>query len=168
MTHKTVQLRAPEPTDIEQIYVWENNERVWLASSTTRPLSKATIRLYVESINDIFSDKQLRLMIENNGTLVGCVDLYDFDPLHQRAGVGIMIDTPFEGQGYASLALEALKKYAFQTLGLHQLYCDIAAHNTASLALFKGQGFVQCGIKKDWFRVNKKWVDLHTFQCFSN
>lgn len=162
-----VKLRAPEPSDLEQIYLWENDERVWLASSTTRPLSKATIRMYIESINDIFTDKQLRLLIEHNNQLVGCVDLYDFDPLHQRAGVGIMIDPQFEGQGLATAGLEALKTYAFETLGIHQLYCDIAANNEASMAVFKKCGFEKCGYKKDWFRVKKNWVDLYSFQCFS-
>lgn len=163
-----VTLRAPEPSDLEQIYRWENDERVWLASNTTRPLSKATIRLYIESINDIFTDKQLRLLVEYEGKLAGCVDLFDYDPLHQRAGVGIMIDSAFEKKGLGTIALSALKDYAFSTLGLHQLYCDIAANNPASISVFTKNGFTQCGIKKEWFRVQKNWIDLYTFQCFSH
>ena len=162
-----VKLRAIEPTDLEWLYKWENDDRVWFSSATTRPLSRQLLQLYIDSVNDIYTDKQVRLIIETNGTPVGCVDLFDFEPLHQRAGVGIMVDTNSEGKGLALLALKELQNYAFNQLGLHQLYCNIASGNTRSIVLFEKANFEQTGIKKEWLRINKQWQDELFFQCFN-
>ncbi len=167
MKNLKVILRALEPSDIEVLYQWENDDRVWFSSSATRPLSKQTLQLYIDSVNDIYTDKQVRLIISTDENTVGCIDIYDFDPLNQRAGVGIMIDKKFEGNGYALSALQELKHYAFNQLGVHQLYCYIAANNTRSISLFTKANFLETGKRKDWLRINKSWEDELTFQCFN-
>jgi diamine N-acetyltransferase len=167
MESSNTTLRALEPTDIDLLYRWENDDRVWFSSSTTRPLSKQTLKWYIDSVNDIYTDKQIRLVIESNGNSVGCIDLFDFDPLNQRVGVGIMIDSDFEGRGYASEALTEIKKYVFNQLGIHQLYCNIAENNTRSIALFENAGFTQSAIRKEWLRIENQWVDELFFQCFN-
>ena len=168
MSNTSVTLRALEPSDLDTLYRWENDDRLWLVSATTRPLSKQTLQFYIDSVNDIYTDKQVRLMIDYNGKSIGCIDLFEFDPLHQRAGVGIMIDTPFEGKGLASESLLALKKYAFEQLGLHQLFCNISENNTKSITLFAKANFTLCGTKKDWVRVKGKWQNELIFQCINN
>lgn len=168
MSIKPVKLRALEPSDLEDLYRWENDDRVWFSSSNTRPLSRQTLQLYIDSINDIFTDKQTRLIIDLKGVSVGCVDLFDFDPMHQRAAVGIMVDEKFEGQGLASSALSELKKYAFTQLGLHQLYCNVAHNNKRSISLFRAAYFTHTGTKKSWLRINNSWEDELFFQCFND
>ena len=168
MSPTAITLRALEPSDIDHLYKWENDDRVWFSSTNTRPLSRQTLQFYIDSINDIFTDKQIRLIIDFNGEPVGCIDLFDFDPLHQRAGVGIMIDTNFEGKGFASAALKELKKYAFSNLGLHQLYCGISENNNRSISLFTKNKFIHTGTKKGWLRMEKNWVDELFFQCFND
>ncbi len=164
---RNIQLRALEPTDLDLMYRWENDDRVWFSSSTTRPLSKQTLQWYIDSVNDIYTDKQIRLIITNNNIPVGCVDLFDFDPLNQRVGLGIMIDADFEGQGFAQLAIEGVKKYVFTQLGIHQLFCQIASTNTRSIALFEKVGFVHTSTKKDWLRIENQWNDELFMQCFN-
>lgn len=166
MESTKITLRALEPRDLDSLYEWENDDQVWFSSSITRPLSKQTLQLFIDSVNDIYSDKQVRLMICANENPVGCVDLFEFDPLHQRAGVGIMIDKNYQGQGFALMALQELKKYAFTQLGLHQLFCNIAQNNHKSIALFEKAKFTHTSTKKEWLRINKKWEDELFFQCF--
>lgn len=169
MTHANrIELRALEPADLNLLYQWENDERVWFSSSTTRPLSKQTLQWYIDSVNDIYTDKQMRLIILHHETPVGCVDLFDFDPLHQRIGVGIMIAKNHEGLGYAQQAIQEVKKYAFTQLGIHQLFCQIAASNIRSIALFEKVGFVHSATKKEWLRINNTWNDELFFQCFNH
>ncbi|MFR7464630.1 MAG: GNAT family N-acetyltransferase [Phocaeicola vulgatus] len=56
--------------------------------------------VHEQTQNDLFADRQLRLMIENgNRQVVGIVDLCSFDPLHNRAEVGIMVDKSCRRQG---------------------------------------------------------------------
>ena len=82
---------------------------------------------------------------------VGAIDLFEYDPLHQRAGVGILIHRSDDrGHGYATDTLDTLCRYARERLRLHQLWCEIGRDNTASLRLFRRAGFAACGVKRDW------------------
>jgi diamine N-acetyltransferase len=49
--------------------------------------------------------------------------------------------------------------YSRKVLFLHQLYCNIAAGNAASIQLFGRAGFEITGIKKEWLRVENGWED---------
>lgn len=87
----------------------------------------------------------------------GCVDLYCYDPVNRRAAVGIMVATEYRRQGYGLAMLNAL---ALQYRGtLHCLYADIAAPNTASIALFRKAGYTQCGHFKEWLEYDSHFID---------
>ena len=59
-----IYLRALEPTDLELLYTCENDRLVWKVSNTITPFSKYILQQYLESSqNDIYTNKQLRLMI---------------------------------------------------------------------------------------------------------
>ena len=83
-------------------------------------------------------------------TPLGCIDLYDFDPQHHRAGIGLVIDKAHRQKGYATIALELIEAVAFDQLQLHQLYAGVGEDNPASIQLFQSAGYQQCGLKKDW------------------
>jgi diamine N-acetyltransferase len=154
LENHSISLRAPEPEDLDLLYLWENESSIWQVSGTLTPFSRHVLKQYLEHAGkDIYEQKQLRLIIQlrNNHRPVGAVDLFDFDPHHRRAGLGILIADPSDRrQGYAREALESMMAYCFETLHLHQLYCNIASGNTASISLFKEARFLECGRKKDW------------------
>jgi diamine N-acetyltransferase len=79
-----------------------------------------------------------------------------------RAGIGILILKDYRGKGYASEALDLIIGYSFETLKLHQLFCNIGVSNKESLNLFKKKNFVNSAVKKDWNRTNSGWED----ECF--
>lgn len=82
---------------------------------------------------------------------VGTIDLFEYDVLHGRAGIGILIyDRSDRGRGYAADAVETLCRYARERLRMHQLWCNVGAENEASLRLFRGLGFREIGRKRDW------------------
>ena len=241
---RIVSLRAVEPRDVERLYEWENDVRLWAVSGTTEPFSRAQIEQFVERQMegaDLLRTGQLRLMIDvrhtdgaeeneagakeadgangtseangengtseangENGTseacgaeeneaggtagnadgdaagnadgdtagnvdgdtvgnvdgdtvgggafrTVGAVDLFEYDPLNGRAGLGILIyGEENRRRGYASDTLEILCRYAREQLRLHQLWCTVGAGNAASLALFRQAGFVETGVRRDW------------------
>ncbi len=157
-----ISLRAIEPQDIDTLYQWENDTENWNVSSTQTPFSRFVLEQYIASSHqDIYNVKQLRLMICNvENKAVGCIDIFDFDPNHQRAGVGILIAEKTDRQkGYASEALELLMAYSFLSLNLHQLYCNITIDNEASILLFQKHGFKITGVKKQWVREGRTFKD---------
>ena len=167
-------LRAMEPADIDIVFRWENDTRIWHLGNTLEPFSRFAIEQFVLNTDkDIFTSKQLRLMIDwhasGSGTkTVGSIDLFDFDPLHKRAGIGILIDEPFRQKGFALEALSLLIEYCFNTLYLHQLYCSIEQSNKESINLFAKAGFTACGNRKEWLFRNGQWTDELMFQLLNH
>ncbi|PID94045.1 MAG: GNAT family N-acetyltransferase [Bacteroidetes bacterium] len=168
MIGKKTLLRAVEPIDMEILYRWENDMQMWHLSNTKTPFSKHLMEQYVMNAQqDIYTAKQLRLMIDTNDEnprTIGCVDLFDFDPTNRRAGIGILIDKEERGKGFGKEALEILIDYAFNTLNLHQLYCSILESNKQSITMFQNLGFQESGQKRDWTLVDGIWQNEHFLQ----
>ena len=155
-------LRALEAEDVDLLYVWENDPAVWGVSGKLAPFSRHTLRRFLDEQRfDLYAARQLRLVVETlDGRAVGLVDLFEFEPVDLRAGIGILIHGAGDrGRGFASDALDVLCRYARQVLGLHQLWCSVAPDNAASLTLFRRAGFVECGRKREWRRTPDGWAD---------
>ncbi len=168
LENNMIRLRAVEPEDLEIIFQWENDTSIWYLSNTVTPFSKFTLNQYIESARqDIFEAKQLRLIVEHKEEKrpVGAIDLFEFDPFNQRAGIGILISRKEDRKkGYASEALETLIKYSFEILMLKQLYCNVSENNSDSLQLFIRHGFVITGQKKDWIKTLDGWMTEYFLQ----
>ena len=152
-----IYLRALESSDLETIYKSENDPSIWKVSNTLTPYSKDVLELYLQTAHqDIYINKQLRLMICLNETNepIGTIDLFEFDPMHFRVGVGVLIFEAFRKKGYAAEAIELVKKYTSETLLMNQLFCNISSSNNESVALFEKCGFAKIGIKKQWNRIS--------------
>ena len=164
---KKTALRALEPDDLEFLFNIENNEAFWEVSHTQTPFSKFILKQYLENAHlDIFEAKQLRLVIEDvtSKKQVGMIDLFDFNPQDNRAGVGILIHPDFQQNGFASEALSILINYVFTHLGLHQLYANISSNNSKSISLFTKHNFRKVGVKKEWILYEGKYKDEILFQ----
>jgi diamine N-acetyltransferase len=164
---KHINLRALEPQDLNFLYQIENNESFWEVSHTQAPFSRYLLKQYLENAHlDIYEAKQIRLMIEEKSTKkqLGMIDLFDFNPQHKRAGIGVLIHPDFQKNGVASEALSLLINYAFSHLNLHQLYANITVDNTKSISLFKRNNFIKIGVKKDWISSEGKFKDEILFQ----
>lgn len=161
-------LRAVEPEDVSLVYRWENDSSTWGDGCALAPYSRYAIRTYIEESQrqDIFQLRQLRLMIacRSDQSVVGMIDIFDFDPYHRRAAVGIYVDALYRKQGIASEALELLCRYAFDFLHLHQLYAHVAKGNAASLRLFESSGFERCGVLSQWICRDKGYDDVIILQ----
>ncbi len=164
----TLVLRALEKTDLDLLYALENDESVWEVSNTTTPYSKYVLKQYLDNAHrDIFEVKQLRLVIciAEEDKAIGFVDLFDFEPKHGRAGVGIVVfDQGERNKGYASEALRMISRYAFTHLKLHQLYANISDDNSVSIQLFEKLGYTLSGTKRDWINSGKGYKNELLYQ----
>lgn len=161
-------LRPLEADDLDFLYALENDPGVWGVSDTLAPVSRHTLRQYLDSAAaDFFEVRQLRLVVcaAATGAAVGTLDVFGFEPLHQRAGVGITVLAAHRRRGYARAALALLLPYARQVLRLHQLHCTVAADNAASLQLFRAAGFRRVGVRREWLRTASGWQDAVEMQC---
>lgn len=165
---KQIRLRALEPHDLDLLYGWENDPAVWAVGDTLMPFSRHTLQRFLDEQQfDFLQSRQQRLIIErsDNGVAVGALDLFELDMLHRRVGVGILIAAEADRRrGYATEAVELICDYARERLGLHQVWCNVAADNAASLALFAGCGFEPIGLKRDWLWRADGWVGEYSLQ----
>ena len=150
-----------EPSDLELLYLWENDTEVWRVSGNCGPVSRERLQHFIEEQNyDIYATRQMRLIIESNGMAIGTLDIIDFDPQNSRFGIGILIyANENRRMGFARSAIEAIKEYGRTTLFVNQIWASVAKDNIASLELFRGCGLEECGRRKAWLRREECYID---------
>lgn len=165
LTDNDLALRAPEPADLDCLYLWENDTSAWWAGNASAPLSRQLLWQYIDTYEaDIFASRQLRMVIERAGERAGTVDLYDFDPVSRRAGVGIYVAASCRGTGCGGRALRLLEGYCRERLGMHQLWAVVPVDNPASRALFAGAGYRIAGRLQSWICRGGRYSDAFIYQ----
>lgn len=167
LKNNIIELRAPEPQDIDRIMSWENDTSDWDASCNIAPYSRKQIWEYIANYRaDIFETGQLRFMIERKeeSQPAGMIDLFDFDAVNRRAFVGILIDKSCRGCGIGSMALDLLSDYCFRRLGMHQLVATTAVDNYSAVELFKSCGYRISGRLRSWLRRGESYQDVYVMQ----
>ena len=162
-----VTLRALEPTDLDTLFQWENDTALWVVSDTVAPYSREALWNYLQQYTgDIYAQRQLRLMITltEDGTPVGTVDFLNFDPLNNRAELGLFIAAKQRGKGLGRQALELLTAYAREHLGLRQIYVFIALDNEVCLTLFEDYGYRRTGVLQSWVKRGNTYRDVALLQ----
>lgn len=163
-------LRALEPEDLDVLYKWENDSELWKYGSTLTPYSKFALKDYLEnSLHDIFQSRQLRLMVvdKKSEKAIGTIDMYDFDPMNQRVGIGILLDAEYRRKGLGTEVLFLSKEYAFRFLMLKQLYAYIPLSNVPSFKLFSKCGYSKVGTLKSWIKTPKGFEDVYFMQLLN-
>ena len=147
-------LRALEPEDLECLYELENDEETWAYADTSAPYSRYTLNQFIGlNTNDFFADRQLRLVAQEGDDVVGLVDMFAFNPKHQRAEVGIILLRKFRNRGLGSKMLDALNLYVSRHIHLHQLIAYVATENQYAKKAFQNSGYQHTAILKDWICV---------------
>ena len=161
-----IKLRALELDDLEFLFEIENNSKFQKISSTILPFSKHYLEKYImESNHDIFSEKQFRFVISiENKKPIGLIDLFDFDPINHRAGIGIVIINTHRKKGHALESVKLIEDISKKDLQIHQLFVNVGINNKNSLNLFRKLGYNIVGIKKEWNYSNGRYTDEILFQ----
>lgn len=165
-----VSLRAVEPSDVDRLYLWENDPSVWPFGAPRGPYSRHQLWEYANGYDaDPYRAGQLRLIVEigeedGQRTPCGTVDLYDIDARDSRAFIGIMIAPGFRRKGIASAALVELESYCRDILGLRLLASETASDNLPSIRLFTGRGFILTGRRPSWIRRCDEFISAVQFQ----
>lgn len=163
-----VHIRALEPEDVDFLYEMENDINVWTAGGNNVPYSRSLLLEYItRSTGDIYADKQVRLVVENkNGQRVGLIDLFNFDPCHRRAELGILIAGAQRRKGLAMAAVIKMLDYAKRVVRLHQVYAIVAEDNKPCVGLLQGVGFQGDVVLNDWLLEDGKYKPALFLQIF--
>ncbi len=163
---KNVTLRRPKLLDLDQLLLWENNLDNSLYSDNPIFYTREQIEQFLTSDQDIFLDRKIRFMIDSSDSPIGCVDLFEYDMVNSRAGVGIFIDEKFRNMGFGTKALSLLKSICMKDYFISNLHVNILYTNKESIQLFERAGFTKNGVKENWIRTENSMLDVWFFQCF--
>jgi len=167
MVGDKILLRALEPEDLDFLYQIENDVENWEISETKIPFSKYLLHEYLKTVGeDISKTGQLRLVVEDKSTHkpLGLIDLFEYDAINSRCGIGLIINAENRNSGIGTESLILLSEYCKNTLNLHQLYCDIQSNNKESILFFEKNNFKKTGIKKDWNLKADNFLDVLFYQ----
>ena len=142
ISEESISLRAAEPEDARLIYEWENDRSLWRVSETSSPLSLFQIEQFLLGNSDLITNRQLRLMIDLKGAEkpVGCIDLFEYDPINSHIGIGILIEQDHRRKGLAQKAISLCIDYLVNNVMIHQVHCLIDTRNAESQHLFEKLG----------------------------
>ena len=168
-----ITLKALEPADVSTLLKWENDQNIWSVSETIEPFSKYKLDTYVKQTLtfDVFALRQLRLMIHKveSSTFditepIGTIDLFEFNPIHKHAGIGIMLLKEYQGQGIGKMVLDQFLPYLFEKLQLHSVYANVSETNINSIKFFENYGFTKVGEYKEFLYEKERFVSQLTYQ----
>lgn len=170
LENTSIHLRALEPEDLDFLFEIENLQKFWHLSDIMQPFSKQLLKDYVSNAHlDIYEAKQLRMVVSlPDQSPIGFIDLYDFNPQHKRAGLGIIIHEKYHSLGYGKSALKMMLNYAYNRLDLHQIYVYIHAENKRSVSLFENLDFYLVGELKDWHYEKGVYSSVLVYQNIGN
>lgn len=162
-----VVLRAMEPEDLDLLYQIENDTKLWNIGLTNVPYSRYVLHDYIAmSSGDIYTDKQVRLIIENEEhQTIGLVDIMNFNPQNRRAEMGIVLQEAFRQKGYGKDAIQKVMRYAKEVLHLHQLYVVANSSQKLTIGLFLRMGFKETCQLTDWLYDGELYHDATLLQC---
>ena len=158
-------LRTPLLSDLDDLLSWENDLKNNQYTDVPVFYTPSQIEDFLNSDHDLLLQNQIRYIIELNSSAVGCIDLYDYDMVNSRAGVGIYVDSNFRNKGIASKSLELLKSISMEKYLIYNLYADIMSGNKASIKIFEKANFIKNGIKTNWIRTESSFEDVLFYQC---
>jgi len=149
-------LRMLEENDIERLRRWRNQDaiRKWFVQSD--PISPEQQRSWWEKYRHRADDYVFVIeeTAENMGP-VGSVALYNIDMENKRAEYGrLMIgEGEAHGKGLAKAATRLLLQFAFDQLGLNEVYLDVFPDNGPAIAVYRDCGFKQAGCRNRLLRM---------------
>lgn len=90
---------------------------------------------------------------------LGTISLKNIDIQSKNAEYAISLRKKAQGKGIASKATYLLLKKAFKELGLHKVYLNVLADNSAAICLYERCGFIYEGEFREHVLKGKKYIN---------
>lgn len=98
---------------------------------------------------------------DNERTVIGRAALSLINLFEGDAELGYWVLPSARGKGVAPLAVNALRRWAFDVIGLKRIQLTHSLHNQASCRVAEKTGFQLEGTKRSAMRHDNGWHDMH-------
>ncbi|KES08461.1 GCN5 family acetyltransferase [Streptomyces toyocaensis] len=99
----------------------------------------------------------------SDGAFVGWCGLSGWNPDYRSASLGYLLGEEMWGHGYATEAVQALLRWAFDTLDLNRVQAEVDTRNVASARVLEKIGFAREGTLREDCVVNGVVSDSWVF-----
>lgn len=141
----SVRLRALARDDGPRVLAWRNSPDVARWMYGDHAISEAEHAAWLKAV--LAARRQpapdrLYWIVELEGAPVGLANFARIDRANRKAEWAYYLADPaVRGRGVGAMVEYAMLSFAFGALGLHKLWCEVLAENTAVIALHESFGF---------------------------
>ncbi|GAP38554.1 GNAT family N-acetyltransferase [Piscinibacter sakaiensis] len=147
-----LRLRPFAAADAGALYALQSNARVlryWDAPPWTDPARAEAFLASCRQMEAEGSGTRVAIETREGAAFIGWCTLFGWNPVHRKAGLGYCLDDTAWGRGYATEAVHALLRWAFDTLDLNRVEAELDTRNAASARVLDKLGFVREGLRRE-------------------
>lgn len=155
-----VSLRRIKEGDLESLFKWRNDERIWRWCRQSSPLHWMG---HLGWFKKQYEDPKLSMfsITLHSGLLIGCCGLTDIDLVNRRAEFSLYIEPGCHQNGLGTAALKSLFKHGFDDLGLNRIWGETYEGNPGFYIFTKKLGMTHEGTRVQHYYRNGEFVDCH-------
>lgn len=151
-------LRDIKDSEIDVMREWRNAPAVRANMYTRHEIGAEEHRKWWEQTCG--REDRKYFMYEQSGEALGIVGFSAIDRANANCSWSFFA-APSAPKGTGSRMEFLALDYAFSTLQLHKIHCEVLAFNTAVVSLHKKFGFQEEGLFRQHHRVDGEFVDIH-------
>lgn len=150
LSDDTVSLRPLAPEDFEAHLRHRSRPDVYAGAALPLPPSAEEAREFCEwrAAIDWLRGRSALMVIDDGTGYQGTIGLYDVARVVGTGMVGYDLREEVRGRGYATRAVNLVRRWAFHEVGLDRLWAGTDVHNAASQAVLRRAGFRLEGVER--------------------
>ena len=108
------------------------------------------------------------IALQEDGSLIGVIELLRFDEAASTCSFAYMLGCDYWNQGYATEALSAVIRFAFEKLEIDRILVDHMSPNAASGAVMRKVGMTHTGTEQGKYEKHGQIFDAETYEIRNN
>ena len=150
LSDETVWLRPLAPEDFEAHLRHRSTPDVYAGAALPLPPSAAEAQEFCEwrAAVDWLRGRSALMVIDDGTGYQGTIGLYDVARVVGTGMIGYDLRKAVRGRGYATRAVNLMRRWAFHEVGLDRVWAGTDVHNAASQAVLRRAGFQFEGVER--------------------
>tara|TARA_B100000963_G_scaffold359398_1_gene386646 strand:- start:1186 stop:1746 length:561 start_codon:yes stop_codon:yes gene_type:complete len=165
-----IELLPIDQVDIDLLKKWQNDASVKYPLMGFRfPIQKETVKDWLENLRNDNGVKRVMFGIYVNSDAVGTVSLHNIDYVNSNADFGIYVAEKKENnKGVGTAASIMTLDFAFNAMGLNRVGLEVISNNLNAIHMYKKIGFVNEGVKRNYYFMNGSFFDVNCMSILSS
>ena len=144
-------LRRFSIADTDAIYALQSNARVLRYWDSPPCTERTRADAFIASCRKMEEEGSgARLAVEtHDGHFIGWCAMFSWNPTFRSLGIGYCFEEGVWGQGYATEAVRAMLRWAYEFLDLNRVEAELDTRNGPSARVLEKLGFVREGLRRE-------------------